>query len=160
MGDNRAAPSPLARPRTRARQDRARRRMHQSLEQDYPRRSSRSGIPEKVRPDHDPILQRSASSHDPPHIARESHRESRIKSVFTHGVIPGSKPHSGFGISSLRYPSEGRVMGPQSWRAAMEQYVGLDVSLKLTAICIVDGTGKIAREGTVPSDPEAIATFV
>jgi len=42
----------------------------------------------------------------------------------------------------------------------MEQYVGLDVSLKLTAICIVDGTGKIAREGTVPSDPEAIATFV
>src|SRR5262249_21952320 len=42
----------------------------------------------------------------------------------------------------------------------MEQYVGLDVSLKLTAICIVDRTGKIAREGVVPSDPEAIATFV
>ena len=29
----------------------------------------------------------------------------------------------------------------------MEQYVGLDVSLKLTAICIVDRTGKIEREG-------------
>ena len=29
----------------------------------------------------------------------------------------------------------------------MEQYVGLDVSLKLTAICIVDRTGKIDREG-------------
>ena len=29
----------------------------------------------------------------------------------------------------------------------MEHYVGLDVSLKLTAICIVDGTGKIVREG-------------
>jgi hypothetical protein len=29
----------------------------------------------------------------------------------------------------------------------MEQYVGLDVSLKLTAICIVDRTGKIGREG-------------
>jgi transposase len=42
----------------------------------------------------------------------------------------------------------------------MEHYVGLDVSLKLTAICIVDRTGKIEREGTVPSDPEAIATFV
>src|SRR6202023_4265875 len=25
----------------------------------------------------------------------------------------------------------------QSWRAAMEHYVGLDVSLKLTAICVV-----------------------
>ena len=39
----------------------------------------------------------------------------------------------------------------------MEQYVGLDVSLKLTAICIVDRTGKIEREGVVASDPEAIA---
>ena len=28
----------------------------------------------------------------------------------------------------------------------MEHYVGLDVSLKLTAICIVDRTGKIERE--------------
>jgi transposase len=34
----------------------------------------------------------------------------------------------------------------------MEHYVGLDVSLKLTAICIVDRTGKI--------ELEAIATFV
>ena len=42
----------------------------------------------------------------------------------------------------------------------MEHYVGLDVSLKLTAICIVDRTGKIVREGMVPSDPEAIAGFV
>ena len=42
----------------------------------------------------------------------------------------------------------------------MEHYVGLDVSLKLTAICIVDRTGKIEREGVVPSDPEAIATFI
>ena len=42
----------------------------------------------------------------------------------------------------------------------MEQYVGLDVSLKMTAICIVDRTGKIEREGMVASDPEAIAAFV
>src|SRR5438046_3597611 len=42
----------------------------------------------------------------------------------------------------------------------MEHYVGLDVSLKLTAICIVDRTGKIDREGLVASDPEAIAAFV
>ena len=38
----------------------------------------------------------------------------------------------------------------------MEHYVGLDVSLKLTAICIVDRTGKIEREGVVASDPETI----
>src|SRR5215203_636050 len=42
----------------------------------------------------------------------------------------------------------------------MEHYVGLDVSLKLTAICIVDRTGKIEREGVVRSDPEAIAAFI
>jgi predicted NBD/HSP70 family sugar kinase len=42
----------------------------------------------------------------------------------------------------------------------MEHYVGLDVSLKLTAICIVDQTGKIVREGTVASNPETIAAFV
>ena len=42
----------------------------------------------------------------------------------------------------------------------MEHYVGLDVSLKLTAICIVDWTGKIKREGVVSSDPEAIAEFI
>jgi Protein of unknown function (DUF1778) len=42
----------------------------------------------------------------------------------------------------------------------MEHYVGLDVSLKLTAICIVDRTGKIEREGMVASDPETIAAFI
>ena len=42
----------------------------------------------------------------------------------------------------------------------MEHYVGLDVSLKLTAICIVDGAGKIVREGMVASNPEAIAAFI
>lgn len=42
----------------------------------------------------------------------------------------------------------------------MEHYVGLDVSLKMTAVCIVDRSGAIKREGMVPSDPEAIAAFV
>jgi transposase len=42
----------------------------------------------------------------------------------------------------------------------MEHYVGLDVSLKLTAICIVDRTGKIEREGVLASDPETIAAFI
>jgi transposase len=42
----------------------------------------------------------------------------------------------------------------------MEHYVGLDVSLKLTVICIVDQTGRIEREGVVASNPEAIAAFI
>src|SRR5271154_6344130 len=48
----------------------------------------------------------------------------------------------------------------QRWRAAMEHYVGLDVSLKLTSICVVNQTGSVVREGVVDSDPEAIAAFV
>jgi len=42
----------------------------------------------------------------------------------------------------------------------MEHYVGLDVSLKQTAICIVDKTGAIKREAMVRSDPEAIAEYI
>lgn len=42
----------------------------------------------------------------------------------------------------------------------MDHYVGLDVSLKQTAVCVVDQTGKVMREGMVASDPDAIAEFV
>ena len=42
----------------------------------------------------------------------------------------------------------------------MEFYVGLDVSLKQTSICVVDQTGLIVREGVVDSDPEAISVFM
>jgi len=42
----------------------------------------------------------------------------------------------------------------------MELYVGLDVSLKETSICVVDDKGRIQCEGTVISEPAAIAEFV
>ena len=42
----------------------------------------------------------------------------------------------------------------------MEYYVGLDVSLKETSICVVDGDGKMVCEGTVISEPSAIAEFI
>ena len=42
----------------------------------------------------------------------------------------------------------------------MEFYVGLDVSLKQTSICVVDQTGSVVREGVVDSDPEAISVYV
>src|SRR3981081_2702686 len=51
-------------------------------------------------------------------------------------------------------------MASQRWRAAMEYYVGLDVSLKQTSICVVNQVGSVVREGVVDSDPEAIAAFV
>src|SRR5499433_3883102 len=80
--------------------------------------------------------------------------------LLQHGVIPGPCHTKARGISSPGI-DEGPPHGAlQSWRAAMEHYVGLDVSLKLTAICIVDQTGRIEREGVVASNPEAIAAFI
>ncbi|MGB6958208.1 MAG: transposase, partial [Bradyrhizobium sp.] len=42
----------------------------------------------------------------------------------------------------------------------MEYYVGLDVSLKQTSICVVDQAALVVREGVVDSDPEAISVYV
>src|SRR5438105_13098693 len=38
----------------------------------------------------------------------------------------------------------------------MDHFAGLDVSVKETSICIVDGTGRIVREVKVASEPEAL----
>src|SRR3982751_4390876 len=41
----------------------------------------------------------------------------------------------------------------------MEHHAGLDVSLKETSVCIVDGAGKIIRETKVDSEPEALVGY-
>ena len=38
----------------------------------------------------------------------------------------------------------------------MNHYVGIDVSLEASSLCVVDANGKIAREGKVASEPEAL----
>jgi transposase len=38
----------------------------------------------------------------------------------------------------------------------MEHFAGLDVSVKETSVCIVDGTGQVVREVKVASEPEAL----
>lgn len=42
----------------------------------------------------------------------------------------------------------------------MDQYVGMDVSLKETSICVVGGDGEILCEGKVVSEPAEIAAFI
>ena len=42
----------------------------------------------------------------------------------------------------------------------MKHYVGLDVALKETAICIVDDQRRVVREGKAVTEPEAIAAFL
>ena len=38
----------------------------------------------------------------------------------------------------------------------MDYFAGLDVSVKDTSVCIVDGTGQIVREVKVASEPDAL----
>ena len=38
----------------------------------------------------------------------------------------------------------------------MEHFAGLDVSVKQTSVCIVDGAGRLVREVRVASEPEAL----
>ena len=41
----------------------------------------------------------------------------------------------------------------------MEHDAGIDVSLEQCSVCVVDATGRIMREGKVPSEPEALVGF-
>jgi transposase len=43
--------------------------------------------------------------------------------------------------------------------AAVEHYVGIDVSLEWSSVCVVDATGRIVREAKVASEPEALVDF-
>ena len=42
----------------------------------------------------------------------------------------------------------------------MDHYVGIDVSLELSSVCILDAAGQIVKEAKVASEPEALTTFL
>jgi transposase len=41
----------------------------------------------------------------------------------------------------------------------MEYFAGIDVSLELSSVCVMDSTGKIVREAKVASEPDALVGF-
>src|SRR5215813_9739690 len=53
--------------------------------------------------------------------------------------------------------------GPQAsqtfWRQPVNHYAGIDVSLELSSVCIVDATGEIVKEAKVESHPDALLKF-
>ena len=42
----------------------------------------------------------------------------------------------------------------------MQFFVGIDVSLEMSSICIIDERGVIIKEGKTASDPHSIAKFM
>src|SRR5438309_8022487 len=41
----------------------------------------------------------------------------------------------------------------------MYHYVGIDVSLEASSVCVIDGSGKIVREAKVASEPAALIAW-
>ena len=61
----------------------------------------------------------------------------------------------------LRPHPEGIVAAPSAEECAIMQFfVGLDVALETTSICVIDERGIIIKEGKVESHPRSIARFV
>ena len=42
----------------------------------------------------------------------------------------------------------------------MEHYIGIDVSLELSSVCVLDAAGAVMREAKVLSEPEALVRFI
>src|SRR5512144_481741 len=52
-------------------------------------------------------------------------------------------------------------IGPEHHRrTAMEHYVGIDVSLERSSVCVVDAPGRIVCEAQVISEPEELIAFL
>src|SRR3712207_270862 len=54
--------------------------------------------------------------------------------------------------------------GPRAWPqhhrgTTMEHFAGIDVSLELSSVCVVDATGRIVRAAKVASEPEALVAW-
>src|SRR5437868_3756758 len=72
------------------------------------------------------------------------------------------KVHGGAAVPQSDDVNSGvRRVGPKHHRGtAMDHYVGIDVSLEQSSVCVVDTGGRIVREAKVASEPDALVQFL
>src|SRR5690606_6577772 len=78
------------------------------------------------------------------------------------GNRPGRLPLEVLGAALQAMEKRGPRLGGLKHRKerSMDYFAGLDVSVKETSVCIVDGDGRIALEAKVASEPEALAALL
>src|SRR5919106_6649246 len=60
----------------------------------------------------------------------------------------------------VSWTGAGRGACPKHHRGTtMEHHAGIDVSLELSSVCVVDATGRIVREAKVASEPETLIAW-
>jgi transposase len=71
-----------------------------------------------------------------------------------------SRGAPGMGVTG--YQSPGRLQKLNNWSRspAMDLFVGLDVCVRTTSVCIMDATGRILKESKVETEPDAIGALL
>ncbi len=50
--------------------------------------------------------------------------------------------------------------GPEALEVAVNHFVGIDVSLEQSSVCVVDAAGRTVREAKVGSEPDELARYL
>src|SRR5215471_17403410 len=69
------------------------------------------------------------------------------------GVVPQTD-----GVENQR--SQARACSKHHRGTTMNHYVGIDVSLEASSVCVVDSNGNIVCEGKVASEPDALIAWL
>ena len=108
------------------------------------------------------------SDRDPPSLnvveGREAHRTNEARIGRSHQGQRAESPRTKGRIQNCNLPARHTQIGPCVPGGVhtndMDVFIGLDVSLASTAICVLDEKGKILTEARVASAPEALVAFL